>query len=119
MRSVLIQGEIPAAELGGLLGAAGVELQASAAYAFDNTRVSIFVGKKFFFRTNDYLGVLVVTASDGATQRVDLSYAGGGSGLMGIQLGAGTNIENSLYEGLANLARSRNLSIRDLALSPG
>jgi len=118
MRSVVIQGEISAGDLGGLITGAGADLQASAAYAFGSTRVAIFVGKKFFFRSNDYLGVLVVAASDGSTQRVDMSYAGGGSGLLGVQLGAGANIENSLFEGLAGLAQSRNLTFQDVTTAP-
>jgi hypothetical protein len=118
MRSVLIRGEIPASDLGGLMGGAGADLQASTAYAFGSTRVAIFVGKKFFFRSNDYLGVLVVSASDGSTQRVDLSYAGGGSGLLGVQLGAGTSIENSLFESLTGLAQSRNLTFQDVTAAP-
>jgi hypothetical protein len=118
MRLVVIQGDLAAADIGGLINAVGAEIQASAAYEFGATRVSIFVGTKYFFRTNDYLGVLVVSTSDGTTQRVDMCYSGGSSGLLGIQLGASTTIEASLFEGPVGLAQSRHLSFRDVTAGP-
>jgi len=101
MRSVLVRGEVRVEELQGLFGEAGLEPQSQAAYAFGTTRVAIFVGRKHFFRTNSYLGVVLVASTDGTTQRIDISQAGGGSGLIGMEWGAGDDLESNLYNALA------------------
>lgn len=113
MRSVFVHGELSADDLGGLLGSAGASGQFSASYAFGDVRVVIYVGRKFMFRSNDYLGVLVVATSNGTSQRIDLSYAGGGSGMLGVQWGAGDSIELDLYDALLSLIQSRSLTYQE------
>ena len=88
MRSILVHGEVSSEELRSVVEETGIELQGAASYAFGGTRISLFLGRKHFFRTNSYLGVSVVAATDGITQRIDIGQAGGGSGLIGMEWGA-------------------------------
>jgi|GEM_PF-4590666 len=111
MRAILVRGELGGADLSGLFATVGAEVQSATSYAFGSTRVVLIVGRKFFLRTNDRLGLVVVAASDGAVQRIDLSYAGGGSGLIGNFLyGAGDSLEAQLLDALVQLLSSRSLS---------
>lgn len=115
VRSVLVQGEVAPGDLQDLLANAGVEIQAASMYAFGATRVALFVGRKFFLRSNDRLGVVVLSAANGPVQRLDLSYAGGGSGLLGAQWGAGNDLEAQLYDGLVALLQERSMRFSDVA----
>ena len=110
MRSVLVHGEVSPEELSQLIQSAGVESQAAAAYAFGTTRITILLGRKHFFRTNSYLGLSVVAATDGTTQRIDIGQAGGGSGLIGMEWGAGDDLEAAIYNSLASLLKERGIS---------
>ena len=113
MRSILVQGEVSPAELDGVLGSVGVQRQAITTYSLGPTRVAIVLGCKYYFRSNDYLGVALVAVSDGTAQRIDVSYAGGGAGLLGFQLGAGNDLEAHLTEALSDLLRARSLRFGD------
>jgi hypothetical protein len=119
MRSLLIQGEIEAAELGEVLPGAGAKVQTSLAYAFGATHVALFVGRKFTFRSNDYLGIVLMTASDGTTQRVDVSYAGGGSGILGAVWGAGRDIEDAVGDAIRSIAQRRGLQCSEISPAEG
>jgi len=110
MQSVLLRGELSPADLGEVVEAAGAEIQDSAAYAFGSTRIYLTVGRKHFFRTNSYLGVVLLAATDGATQRIDIAHAGGGSGLMGIEWGSGDDLEGEIAAALGKLIRDRGLT---------
>jgi hypothetical protein len=114
MRSLLAHGELSASDLTGLLSSIGAEPQSAAAYAFGNTRILLCVGRKFYFRSNDYLGILFLAATDGTTQRIDISYAGGGSGLLGFQWGAGVDLEGTLFNAVAALLNSRSIQFEDV-----
>jgi hypothetical protein len=113
LRSVLVQGELSPADLDGLLATVGATRQAAAAYALGASRVTILVGSKFYFRSNDYLGVVIAAVANGTSQRIDVSYAGGGSGLLGIQLGAGDSLEEALFTALVGVLQSRSLRFGD------
>lgn len=113
MRSVLVHGELSGEELGQLLAAVRAQPQSSAAYAFGTTRVLLYTAKKFFFRTNDYLGLVILSTTDGVDQRIDLGWVGGGSGLMGLQMGAGDDIEDELFDALMRLIASKGLRYGD------
>ena len=115
MRSVLIEGELGDAELAAVLQGADVQEQSATAYAFGTTRVALLVGRKFFFRSNDYLGLVIVAATDGRVQRIDISYAGGGAGLLGVQWGAGTDLETQVYQSLMERLRARTLRCSDIS----
>ncbi|HTT72745.1 MAG TPA: hypothetical protein VMG99_01145 [Thermoplasmata archaeon] len=118
MRSVLVNGEVGGDDLGGLFSAVGADAQGAVAYAFGPVRVVVLVGRKFFFRSNDYLGLVIVATTDGREQRIDISYAGGGSGLLGVQWGAGSDLESQLYTEVVGLVQRRSLSCSD-APAPG
>ena len=105
MRSVLVHGELAASDLASLFGAIGADQQAAAAYAFGPARIDLFVGRKFYLRSNDYLGLVMVAATDGVSERIDVSYAGAGSGFLGIQWGAGVDLENDLFGALQAVLR--------------
>ena len=110
MRSVVVRGELPPEDLRSVVENAGVEIQGGAAYAFGPTRIVFFLGRKHFFRTNSYLGLSLVAATDGTTQRIDIGQAGGGVGLMGLEWGAGDDIEAAVYNALVQLLNERGLS---------
>ncbi len=114
MRSLLIHGEIGPNELGDSLPAAGAKVQTAVAYAFGTTRVCLFVGRKFTFRSNDYLGIIVLAATDGTTQRIDVTYSGGGSGLIGMVWGAGQDIENEVGNAILSMAQQRGLQVEEV-----
>ena len=109
MHSILVHGEVSTEELRAVVERAGIELQGAASYAFGGTRISLFLGRKHFFRTNSYLGVSLVAATDGTTQRIDIGQAGGGSGLIGMEWGAGDDLEASIYNSLASLLHEKGL----------
>ena len=110
MRTILVQGELPPSDLAEVLPQAGVEVQSTAAYAFGSCRIAVFVGRKHYFRSNSYLGVVLVAATDGTTQRLDVGQAGAGAGLMGIEWGAGDDLEASVYNELVSAIQARGLS---------
>ncbi len=110
MLSIVVRGELPPEDLGAIFEGVGVETQGRAAYAFGATRVQVFLGRKHFFRTNSYLGVAMVASSDGTTQRIDIGQAGGGSGLLGAEWGAGNELEASVYNALSSALEERGLS---------
>lgn len=114
MRSMLVQGSLSGGELAESAREAGVEVQAAAAYELGTTRVEFLIGKRFYFRSNDYLGLVVVAATDGAVQRIDVGYAGGGSGLLGVQWGAGNDLESTVYAALLERLRARSLPASDV-----
>jgi len=114
MRSLLIQGEVDAAGLAGLLPSVGATVQTAVSYAFGNTRIALYVGRKFTFRSNDYLGILLLAASDGTSQRIDVSYAGGGAGFLGAVWGAGRDLEDNLIGVLADVLASRSLQYSEI-----
>lgn len=119
MRSVFVHGERSSEDLGGLLTAVGAEAQGAAAYAFGEARVVRFVGRKFMFRSNDHLGVVVLGASNGTSQRIDLSYAGAGSGVFGMQWGADETIVTTVFRALVQMLGARSLPYQETGPAPG
>ncbi len=61
-------------------------------------------------RTNDRVGVIMLSAANGSDQRIELSSAGGGTGLLGISWGAGGSIETDLFDALRQFIQSRALA---------
>jgi hypothetical protein len=118
MRSLLVQGELSPSDLTGAFDSIGAERQGTSAYTLGNVRVLQLVGRKFFFRSNDYLGLVLLAATDGVSQRIDIGYAGGGSGLLGIQWGAGDKLEGSLFDALTQALQARSLPYQDATASP-
>jgi len=114
MRSLLVQGELGAVDLAGVLPAIGITVQNSVGYSIGNTRVVLYVGRKFYFRSNDYLGIVVLTATTENSQRIDLNYAGGGSGMMGVQWGAGRDLETTLFDAIVAALVARSLAYSEI-----
>jgi len=112
---MLVQGAVTPETVIALWGSAGAEVQAATRYAFGGTAVMIVVGRKFYFRSNDYLGVVCVTTTSAGTQRIDVSYAGGGSGMLGVQWGAGNDLESSLFDAIASLLRQRGIAFNEIS----
>ncbi|HTT44659.1 MAG TPA: hypothetical protein VMH38_01405 [Thermoplasmata archaeon] len=115
LRSILVQGELSPTDLEAAFSGGGAEGQASTSYAFGSVKVLMIVGRKFYFRTNDQLGAVLLATSNGQTQRIDISYAGGGSGLLGIQMGAGNDLEGNLFDSVVNTVQSRSLSCQEVS----
>jgi len=114
MRSVVVQGELPPSDLVNLLATAGVEDQGTASYVYGNVRVLLCVGRRYFLRSNDFLGAVLLATTDGSTQRIDVCSAGAGSGLLGIQLGAGQRVEGDLLDAVLTVARERSLACQEI-----
>lgn len=110
MLSLVLNGELTGGDLQDALAAAGAQAQATGAYAFGEVRVAIVIGQMYFMRTNTHVGVAVVAATDGKTQRIDVAQAGGGQGLFGIEWGAGETIETKVYNAVGSLAQQRGIS---------
>ena len=109
MISLVVHGELPPQVLAEIFPQAGVELQSSAAYAFGTTRVTVLLGAKHFFRTDSWMGVALVAATDGTTQRFDIGHAGAGQGLIGAEWGAGNDLEASVYNALSQALQAHGL----------
>lgn len=118
MRTLLVTGELSGNELATAFQQVANEIQTSVAYSFGDIRIVLIVGRKFFFRSNDYMGATILAATNGTTQRIDLSSAGGGSGLLGIQWGAGNKFEQQLFDGVAALAQRHSFRITEGAAPP-
>lgn len=67
-------------------------------------RIDIVAGSKYFFRTNDVIGLFLTLFYDGVNTKVDGGRIGGGSGLLRIRWGAGNRLEEELTKGLNNIA---------------
>jgi len=119
MRSVFVRGEVSPGDLSNLFASVGAEGQASTSYAFGEVRVVLLVGRKFAFRSNDYLGLVILAATNGQNQRIDVSYAGAGSGLLGVQLGAGESLETNLFNAVLQLLQARSLSYQEATAGQG
>lgn len=110
MRSVLVHGSAAAEELGSVLEAAGVETRSTGAYAFGPLNVLFFVGRKVVFGARSSEGIVLIAASDGRTQRIDIAYAGGEIGLFGPESGPGEDLEVEVYTKLITRLSQRGLT---------
>ncbi len=118
MRSVFVHGELSSTELQSLLSAVGADGQGVAGYAFGDVRVVLIVGQKFFFRTNDHLGLVVLATTNGTSQRIDISVAGRGAGAFGTLWGAGDDFENDTYNALVQLLNGHSFQFQDAGAPP-
>ncbi len=112
MRTLVLRGEVVPDELVGVLADVGVETQGSAAYAFGHTRILLILGRKHFLRANSYLGLALLASTDGTTQRIDVGHAGAGSGVLGIDWGAGEDLETSVYNLLLELVQQKGWTVQ-------
>lgn len=87
MRSVLVRGAATGADLGGVFRSVAGDVQRTASYSLGKIRIALFVGQKYMLRTNDRVGVIMLSAANGSGQRIDLSSAGGATGITGISWG--------------------------------
>ncbi len=113
MRSVFVHGEVSSDDLQSVLSSVGADRQGVAAYAFGDVRVVLLVGQKFFFRTNDHLGLVILAATNGTSQRIDISVAGRGTGAFGTLWGAGDDFEGDTYNALVQILSARSLPYQD------
>lgn len=117
MRSILVQGELSNDQLASTFQGVVGEVQTVITYAFGSVRVVLLVGRKFFFRSNDYLGLALLATTDGTTQRIDMSIAGGGSGVFGVQWGAGASFEEELYQAISSALAQSSLNAQEVTAS--
>jgi hypothetical protein len=106
MRSILVKGDVPDELVANAVRATTGEIQQQVRYLFGTTRITLFVAQKYFFRTNDRLGLIVLAVSNGSSERIDMTYSGGGSGLLNVQWGAGDELEESFHAALVQALRS-------------
>lgn len=112
MRTLAVGGELFRQDLEGAFANLGIRSPAGAGYELGEVRVMVLVGEKYFIRTNTRVGVVVVAASDGRIQRIDVLHAGGAEGVLGIELGAGEDLEDKIFDYLASLAEQRGFRVR-------
>ncbi len=79
----------------------------------DNSSVTFMSGTKYFLRTNDYIGFSLMIFYDGAKSVIDFGRTGGGSGILGIRMGAGNKLEERFLESLSAFARENGYSISE------
>jgi hypothetical protein len=116
VRTILCASDAPDELIGRAFATVVDEVQREVRYQVGPSRVALFVGSKFFFRTNDRIAGILLAVSNGATERIDLIYGGGGSGLLGAQWGAGDDLEGQLTEAIAGALRGAGLRFEE---SPG
>ncbi len=114
MRSVFVHGELGPADIQSLLASVDAQPSAQTAYQFGPVRVTLVVGRKYFFRTDDHLGLVILATSNGTAQRIDISAAGGGkAGLLTGISSASDKIETDAYAALTQLLADKGLSSQD------
>jgi len=63
-------------------------------------------GSKYYLRTDDTIGFILVSFYDGYLQKIDFGCVGGGSGLFNIRPGAGDKDEGRILEEIKRAAQS-------------
>jgi len=71
-----------------------------------NVEMVAIAGSKYYLRTNDTIGFILVSFYDGYSQKIDFGRVGGGSGLLNIRLGAGDKDEERILEEIKKAAQS-------------
>lgn len=112
MRTLAIGGELSRQDLQTTFDRAGLIAQIRTAYKLGDVEVAILIAQKYFLRTNTLVGVVVVAVSNGGVQRIDIVHAGGGEGIVGVEFGAGANLELRIYNELGALAEELGLKVR-------
>lgn len=110
MRSVFVHGELADEDIQSLFASVGTETRSQASYAFGPVRVILITGSKYFFRTSDHVGLVVLACSNGSAQRIDISAVGGGTA--GIFTGvesASESLESETYDAVARIIASKGL----------
>lgn len=69
-----------------------------------NGSLLIVSGSKYMFRTNDYVGFLVISQYDGSEQFIRAIMVGGGKGIMNLKWGAGSSLEKKFIEKIEEVA---------------
>lgn len=113
MRSFVCSGDAPDNLLGQVFAGQVDEVQQQLHYLIGSTRVLLLIGRKFYFRSSDYLGVVVLAVANGAVERIDISYAGGGSGMLGLQWGAGDRLETDVANAIAEALRNAGVRFQE------
>ncbi|HTP54950.1 MAG TPA: hypothetical protein VML94_08365 [Thermoplasmata archaeon] len=117
MRALTVQGVLSPQELSELLPAVGVTVQSSVGYAFGTMNIVLFVGRKYTFRSGDYLGLLLMATFDATVQRIDVGYAGGGAGFLGAVWGAGSDLEDHLINAIVDRLTARSLTWSEVRMT--
>lgn len=106
---MLVQGELSPEDLALGFERVGLARESSTAYALGAVHVTILFGRRFFLRSNTYVGGALVAVSDGANQRIDLSEVAGGSGMFNLDGGAGRSLEDALSKAPLDVLKARRL----------
>jgi hypothetical protein len=112
-QSFVVQGSLSEDELESVLRRAGTEVQGRNSFVFGDCQVALFVAQKYFFRTSDFVGATLVAISRAGSQRIELASAGGGSGVLGVQLGAGEKLEDTLRQSLIDALKQKGFAFTD------
>lgn len=97
MHSLMLNSTVPLDFLKGVVSEVSSETMDPLEYESDGTEITILAATKYYFRTNDRVGFFLVSSISNGKQRIDLSAIGGGSGLLGITLGATARYEEEVF----------------------
>ncbi len=104
MITLTFPGKIDSGEVIDLFTRVVGNVEYSSTHTSGQCRIDIVAGSKYFFRTNDVIGLFLTLFYDGVNTKVDGGRIGGGSGLLRIRFGAGNKLEEELTNGLDEIA---------------
>lgn len=113
MRSISVGGKLDIEEIENVFRSQIGEIEYSKSYKSQGVEVSIITGTRFFLRTDDYVGFCLLRYYDGTGTKMDLGRVGGGSGLLGVRLGAGNKVEEKILNEIRSLAESQGYLVSD------
>ncbi len=109
MKSLKISGTIAPEDLKGIVGSVSSEIENFIRYALNGTYMTIVGAGKYFLRTNDRIGMYLISASSSTEQRIDLSSVGGGGGLLNVSLGSKQKYEEALVQALEDFLKNNGI----------
>lgn len=114
MQSYKVSGTIAPEELKNLVEEVSSQVENFVSYPFDGTVITVIGAGKYYMRTNDTVGFYMFSVSKNSEQRIDFSSAGGGSGLLNLNLGSKKKYEEEIASALDNLVQGRGLTMEKL-----
>ena len=109
MKSLKLSGTVAPEDLKGIVGSVSSEIENFINYSLNGTDMTIVGAGKYFLRTNDRIGMYLISASSSIEQRIDVSSVGGGGGLFNLSLGSKQRYEEELVQALENFLKNNGI----------
>lgn len=113
MKSMEIRGKLDQDSVATIFSTEISDNEFQRSYKTQNIEIMVITGSRYFLRTSDMVGFCLFYVYDGISTRLDFGRVGGGSGLLGIRLGAGDKAEESMCDKIKQLAESEGLVVLD------